>query len=63
MVNPQESLKILSNFNDFEAYKSIYNQKMIKKEDIKETPEFTTASPKSKNDLEYAKMLLKNILF
>ena len=36
MVNPQESLKILSNYNDFEAYKNIYYQKILKKEDVKD---------------------------
>lgn len=36
MVNPQESLKILANYNDFDAFKSIFNQKMIKKEEVKE---------------------------
>ena len=30
MVNPQESLKILSNYNDFEAYNTIYRQKIRK---------------------------------
>lgn len=28
MVNPQESLKILYNFNDFQAYKNIFQQKI-----------------------------------
>jgi hypothetical protein len=32
MVNFQESLKILTNYNDFEAYKTIYYQKLLKKE-------------------------------
>lgn len=30
MVNPQESLKILANFNDFGAYDSIFKQKLLK---------------------------------
>lgn len=31
MVNPQESLKILANYNDFEAYNNIFKQKILKK--------------------------------
>lgn len=31
MVNPQEALKIASNYNDFGAYRNIYQQKLLKK--------------------------------
>lgn len=31
MVNPQEALKILINYNDFEAFRTIFNQKILKK--------------------------------
>ncbi len=30
MVNPQESLKILANYNDLEAYNNIFKQKILK---------------------------------
>ena len=30
MVNPQESLKILANYNDFEAFNIIFRQKLLK---------------------------------
>ncbi len=30
MVNSEESLKILSNYNDFETYHMIYKQKILK---------------------------------
>lgn len=30
MVNPQESLKILANYNDFDAYNTIFRQKLLK---------------------------------
>jgi hypothetical protein len=30
MVNPQESLKILANYNDFEAFNIIFCQKILK---------------------------------
>ena len=32
MVNPQESLNILTNYNDFSAFQTIYSQKIIKKD-------------------------------
>ena len=30
MVNPQESLKILANYNDFEAFNIIFKQNILK---------------------------------
>lgn len=30
MINPQEALKVLWNYNDFQAYNSIFRQKLLK---------------------------------
>lgn len=30
MVNPQEALKILANYNDFDAYDTVFRQKLLK---------------------------------
>jgi hypothetical protein len=30
MINPQEALKVLLNYNDFQAYNSIFRQKLLK---------------------------------
>ena len=63
MVNPQESLKILSNYNDFGAYQTLYNQKVLKKEEKKDSFEFPAAFPKGHHETEFTTMLLKKLLF
>lgn len=51
MVNTEESLKILANYNDVEAYRSVFNQKILKKDEVKETITFSAALPISKQEL------------
>lgn len=63
MVNPQESLKILANYNDFEAYRSVFSQKILKKDELKDLIVFPVLMPKTRDELEYTKMKLKKVLF
>ena len=61
MVNPQEGLRILKNYNDCSAYHNLYHQKLLKK-DIPTRPTFPLL-PKHNHENEYAIMLLRKALF
>lgn len=61
MVNPQESLKILTNFNDFEAYDSIFKQKLLK---IQNSPNIAFLEKVGNHqDAQYTQMILRKVIF
>ena len=62
MVNPQESLNILSNYNDFDAYNTLYRQK-IRKVEQPNLIEFPGASPTKADEVDYVTMLLRKVMF
>jgi hypothetical protein len=61
MVNPQESLRMLANYNDFDAYNNIYRQKILKNN--QDDALCFLPKLKSHEDFEFAKMQLRKIIF
>ena len=62
MVNPQESLKILANYNDLEAFNIIFKQSILKQK-VPEAGYTFLEDTKSAEDWAYTKMLLRKAVF
>ena len=61
MVNPQESLKVLANYNDFDAYNTIFRQKLLKEGSLGQLAFFEKV--KSPAEVGYTTMLLRKAFF
>jgi hypothetical protein len=61
MVNPQESLKVLANYNDFEAFNNIFRQRVLK-QNPGEDPLAFLPEPKSREEMAFTKMLIRKVV-